>query len=365
MLGAGRLDSLILSQPDPSQWILSDLKSIANTFSPYFSDAVPSLVERGDYVTLCQQIVAHWQTLSSASAASASAASSFHMGVQGRHLQQLLEARQEFNARKELKKKSAEGVEGAAPINSDHEEEEAEDLASQRRADVIKAKANTLYQNKDYKGAIKLYTTAIAINPLQAVLYSNRAAAYLGLSSASSALQDCRAAMMLDPSYAKPVYRLGQALLILGRVEECVDLCKDALRGGDGAGPPLKLKLSAQEVEAFKVLLSAAEAEVKAEATSTSDLKESREEPFTFAAKATMPSNPHTMPSYHHKEERGIPPTSNHAYTDPAGRRPWFDCPLCENRTRDKTIASCCGEALCGTCWKRRAEGACPYCRSR
>jgi len=40
-------------------------------------------------------------------------------------------------------------------------------------------------------------------------------------------------------------------------------------------------------------------------------------------------------------------------------KKPWFDCILCENRTRDSAQTLCCRRALCGTCLKR--SQVCPF----
>ena len=49
---------------------------------------------------------------------------------------------------------------------------------------------------------------------------------------------------------------------------------------------------------------------------------------------------------------------------DPPRRAPrhdWFDCRLCENRTRDYAETTCCAQPLCGTCNTRATRGVCPY----
>lgn len=383
ILGAGRLAALAQSSPDPNQWALSDLKAIATTFGPYLEEAsgggASSLIERQDFVAFCRRILSHWQSLSAASDVAAHDVTVLHRGVHERHLQRLLDAEKEKMSRREARtaskhsEQSTEAVASGQEEDSDLSEEEAESMMAQERADAIKAKANVLYQNGDFKGAIKAYTAAIAVHPLGAVLYSNRAAAHLALAtansatatnhqtsgtsstSASQAIQDCRAAIMLDPTYSKPVYRLAQALLLLGRHTECMKVCRDALETKDGGAQ--SYKLTSSDHEAFRNLLATAEHDLTISSSSSPTSKNATNTKQTAAASTNISSIPK-------REPLQAPPVTNCSatYVDPAGRRPWFDCPLCENRTRDRVDTPCCSRPLCGTCWRRRVCGECPFC---
>lgn len=53
------------------------------------------------------------------------------------------------------------------------------------------------------------YTRAIELDPENAVYYSNRAAAFTMQEDFDSAIEDCKAAVSLNPSYAKAYSRLG------------------------------------------------------------------------------------------------------------------------------------------------------------
>ena len=48
-----------------------------------------------------------------------------------------------------------------------------------------------------------------------------------------------------------------------------------------------------------------------------------------------------------------------------APRHDWFNCVLCENRTRDYREIACCGRSLCGTCHTRKASSGCPFACGR
>ena len=54
-----------------------------------------------------------------------------------------------------------------------------------------------------FQAAIEQYSHAIELNPLSAVYLSNRAAAYVKVEEAGSAIIDAGAAIKLDPNYIK------------------------------------------------------------------------------------------------------------------------------------------------------------------
>ena len=58
------------------------------------------------------------------------------------------------------------------------------------QAEQLKAQANKAFSAKDYPEAIKLYSDAIALDPTNNVLYSNRSAAKSGAKDYQGALED-------------------------------------------------------------------------------------------------------------------------------------------------------------------------------
>lgn len=69
--------------------------------------------------------------------------------------------------------------------------------------------------------AIKLYSKGISVSP-SAALFANRAAAWLAVGAPAEAASDCRAALAIDPTYAKASARLGKCLVELGDAEGAV-----------------------------------------------------------------------------------------------------------------------------------------------
>ncbi|KAI5642958.1 tetratricopeptide repeat domain-containing protein [Phthorimaea operculella] len=93
------------------------------------------------------------------------------------------------------------------------------DLLRQQRtsaeAEALKNDANDLMKAKRYSEALETYDRAVELNPRSAVYLCNRAAAHFRLGNNQSAVEDCRAALAIQPNYAKAHGRLGLALSAL------------------------------------------------------------------------------------------------------------------------------------------------------
>ncbi|CAG2110116.1 unnamed protein product [Medioppia subpectinata] len=92
--------------------------------------------------------------------------------------------------------------------------------------DKIKGKANDNFEKSDFKLAINLYNTAIALCPRAAVLYGNRAMAYMRRNwdgDTYAALRDCYTALAIDGHYLKAHFRLVRCLLSLEWYREASD----------------------------------------------------------------------------------------------------------------------------------------------
>ena len=95
--------------------------------------------------------------------------------------------------------------------------------------ELLKSEANGLFHKKQFTGAIMMYNKAILKAPEAAVLYSNRAAAYLKRAwdgDIYAALRDCYTALSINPNYAKASFRLVKCLYELRWLKEAKQCIK-------------------------------------------------------------------------------------------------------------------------------------------
>lgn len=95
--------------------------------------------------------------------------------------------------------------------------------------EVLKDEANRLFHQKAYTRAIMTYNKAILKAPKAAVMFGNRAAAYLKRKwdgDIYAALRDCYTALSINPTYAKASYRLAKCLYELRWLKEAKQCLK-------------------------------------------------------------------------------------------------------------------------------------------
>ncbi|KAF8894057.1 phosphoprotein phosphatase [Infundibulicybe gibba] len=82
-------------------------------------------------------------------------------------------------------------------------------VSEQDKIDAVKLKgeANKAFTSHDFLAAARLYSEAIEKNPLDPILWCNRAYARMKLEEYGYALSDASKAVELDPKYAKAYYR--------------------------------------------------------------------------------------------------------------------------------------------------------------
>ncbi|KAJ1985988.1 HSP70/90 co-chaperone [Dimargaris cristalligena] len=87
---------------------------------------------------------------------------------------------------------------------------------------------------RGYRDAIKYYTKAIAQDcedrELTATCYTNRAAVNLELQNYRRVLNDCHAALEINPRNVKALFRSARACRALGKYEEALECCLWALK---------------------------------------------------------------------------------------------------------------------------------------
>ena len=89
------------------------------------------------------------------------------------------------------------------------------------KAEEEKEKGNELFKTGDFHGALKHYTEAIARDPKNHKLYSNRVAALQKIGQMPAALEDCEKCIKLDPTFVKIYNRKGSIQFYLKEYHKC------------------------------------------------------------------------------------------------------------------------------------------------
>jgi DnaJ family protein C protein 7 len=122
-----------------------------------------------------------------------------------------------------------------------------------RVATLENEKAKQLYAARDWRGAVEAYGRAIAARPT-ATLHTNKAAAAIMLQRYAEAIEDCRAAMALDPACIKAYVRCGKAELALGNFEAAIAMYSS----GEAAPAPAAADKDKETARADKAAAQAA-----------------------------------------------------------------------------------------------------------
>ncbi|KAK0467907.1 activator of Hsp70 and Hsp90 chaperone [Desarmillaria tabescens] len=89
-------------------------------------------------------------------------------------------------------------------------------------ANTLKDQGNKAFSAKEYDKAINLFSQAIAIDPKNHVLYSNRSAAKAGKKQWAEALADAEQCIAVNPSWSKGYARKGAALHGARRFDDAI-----------------------------------------------------------------------------------------------------------------------------------------------
>uniref|UniRef100_K3WSW6 Uncharacterized protein n=1 Tax=Globisporangium ultimum (strain ATCC 200006 / CBS 805.95 / DAOM BR144) TaxID=431595 RepID=K3WSW6_GLOUD len=93
-----------------------------------------------------------------------------------------------------------------------------------------KQKGNECFKVNENDEAILYYTRSMAFDDSNAIIYANRAMAYLRIKSFAAAEQDCSRAVLLDPTYVKGWTRRGMTRFRRGKYAEAIADFEEALR---------------------------------------------------------------------------------------------------------------------------------------
>lgn len=107
--------------------------------------------------------------------------------------------------------------------------EAAAGVPNKAEGERLKGLGNEAMKKKDYESAVKHYTAALEVVPLNPIYLSNRAAAYSGMSKHQEAKDDAELATAADPSYSKAWSRLGLAKFVLGDAQGAMEAYKSGL----------------------------------------------------------------------------------------------------------------------------------------
>uniref|UniRef100_A0A3B4BEB3 Cns1/TTC4 wheel domain-containing protein n=1 Tax=Periophthalmus magnuspinnatus TaxID=409849 RepID=A0A3B4BEB3_9GOBI len=109
-----------------------------------------------------------------------------------------------------------------------------EDRTPEEKAEDLKNEGTSYFKAKKYKQAAMSYTAALVMKSknqdLNAVLFSNRAAAHFHLGNMRSALNDATAAKKLKPDHLKALVRGAQCCTELRNFGEALKWCDEGLK---------------------------------------------------------------------------------------------------------------------------------------
>lgn len=102
--------------------------------------------------------------------------------------------------------------------------------ADRAEAERLKEEGNACVRSDKYLEAYDFYTRAIQLDGRNAVYYCNRAACLNHLGTRPmEAIEDCKMALKIDPSYSKAYGRMGLAYANMGKFQEARECYQKAL----------------------------------------------------------------------------------------------------------------------------------------
>ena len=95
-------------------------------------------------------------------------------------------------------------------------------------SESLKVKGNEAFSSGKFEEAINFFTQAIAIDPNNHVLYSNRSGSYASLGKFQDALEDALKTVEIKPEWAKSYSRKGAALFGLQKYADALEAYETA-----------------------------------------------------------------------------------------------------------------------------------------
>mmetsp|Transcript_33012 Transcript_33012/g.102428 ORF Transcript_33012/g.102428 Transcript_33012/m.102428 type:complete len:450 (+) Transcript_33012:50-1399(+) len=151
----------------------------------------------------------------------------------------------------------------------------------QAESDKMKAQGNQFFQMGCYMQASMIYSEALELQPDSAVLYCNRAMAYLKQDMPNEALADAEKSLEIDATVEniKAYWRKSQSLLELDRAEDAEAAAEEGMALQPGNAHLNRVRRKAREAIATKRLVGG---------EWVGEMQNSIEKRLTFAADGTM-----------------------------------------------------------------------------
>lgn len=129
-----------------------------------------------------------------------------------------------------------------------------------RKAEEFNTNGDEALTKEDYQNAVALYTEAMKMDNANAIYYSNRSAAFIGLNKYEAAEDDAYVATMVDPFYALAWMLLGLAVLKIGHPKRAKKAYEKALEiAGNDATATIQqgLRLAEEEIARLTTAINA------------------------------------------------------------------------------------------------------------
>ena len=98
------------------------------------------------------------------------------------------------------------------PRHDDFDEADVSQKEKEEKANQLRENGNLAVKRKEFKEALDLYSSAIALSSGDYRLFCNRALCHLKLGQPQNALDDCQQCLSLEPCYSKALQRKAWAL---------------------------------------------------------------------------------------------------------------------------------------------------------
>jgi len=108
---------------------------------------------------------------------------------------------------------------GLQEVSTKKLEKNLSNHANKQQALIEKNQGNEYFKGGHFEKAIKSYSMAIELDPMNAILPANRAISFLKLNRFAEAEEDCNKSLVLDPTFVKAYHRRGVARFSLKKLD--------------------------------------------------------------------------------------------------------------------------------------------------